>query len=162
MRWASAFIVAFLVLQGFNTISLYKRFKYLGLDMQTYRTLKHFFAPPYWYPFLDYPMYSRTRKAGESIPRYEVSAYLEGGSRVPLSHEDFGTNYWVFQKGFVRRIRNGTKEELFAFLSIYEEREGVVIAALRLDNAPVVVDADGYHEAPRKRIVTRVLRPEAL
>jgi hypothetical protein len=162
MRWVSVFIVAFLVLQGFNTISLHKRLKYLGLDRETRLALKKILAPPNWYPFFDYPMYSKIHKAGDRIKRYEVFALLEDGTEVPLSHEDLGTTYWIFKKRFVSQIRKKARKKLSAFISIYEERNGVVVIALRLDNAPVVVDADGYHEAPRKRVTTVRLRPEPL
>ncbi|HEM46200.1 MAG TPA: hypothetical protein ENO23_04055, partial [Alphaproteobacteria bacterium] len=106
-----------------------------------------FEAPPYMYPFLDYPMYSRTGYEGESVHRYEVYGITADSSVVPVSAEQLGLDFWLYFRGPVQATLDDDAAALRPYARIYEERTGQRLLAFRVTDAPIRIFADSLPES---------------
>lgn len=106
-----------------------------------------FERPPYLYPFLDYPMYTRIVYEGEAVHRYALRGIRSDSSMVAVVHEDLGLDFWLFLRGPVQAALDDDPEGLKPYARLYEERQGERLLAFQLIDAPVLIFADSLPEA---------------
>ena len=104
--------------------------------------------PPFMWPFLDYPMYTRARYAGDALERQVVVGILEDSTESIIAPDDLGVTFWQFQNFLNPAILSGDRALARAYKSIYEERFGGSLLAFRLENHPLTMTDEGLREAP--------------
>lgn len=119
------------------------------LILQTGVTLRAF--PAIW-PFITYPMFSRSHYKGEIKNRYFVFGILEDSTVVQISHEDVNLDIKLFRQNFIQAMLQDRKELIKESLKLYQNQQTQKIVALRLENHPLVLSKDGYHPAPSEII----------
>jgi hypothetical protein len=90
----------------------------------------------YW-PFVNYPMYMKPHYPGEVISRMRLVGITTEGREVPMTVENFRYNFFQFLYGPLRAIQRQDRIALDRHVRWYEKRNGVTLAALRLENHPV-------------------------
>ncbi len=103
---------------------------------------------PQLYPFVDYPMYSRSYTEGECINRYRVVAKFDDGSSRQITHEDFGLTFWIFERGLVAALRNKDHNRVAKFVRFFNSRHDYRITDLHLENHGLRVFTQGTEPAP--------------
>lgn len=99
---------------------------------------------PFLWPFLDYPMYTRPHYEGEGIPRYRVIGVTDEDREVEITPETLGTDYWIYRNAFLFSFRyRGERDELEPGVQLYEDRHGVSLVEVRLENRPLVLTREG-------------------
>ena len=114
----------------------------------------------YYWPFLDYPMYKGAHYAGEEFDRHKIIGVWLDGREAEIVPEDFGLNFWKFEKGPVRVLEAGDRRALEPFLAAYARRHEVRPAALRLENHPWVLGPRGVERAAARTLATLTLASE--
>lgn len=151
---ASVVIAGVLLLQGVQTLAPHKRLKYLPIDEATNRAVRAWVQPPAWYPFFDYPMYSRPHYPGEGVPQYRLLGRTAGGDEVVIDAESLRTTVFALHSHLINPLRNGDLGATRPFVAQYERMHGVELVELRLENAPVVIGREGVRQAePRTETV---------
>lgn len=108
----------------------------------------------YYWPFLDYPMYSRPHARREPFDRYVLFARLEDGTEVEIVPADLSLTFWKFEKGPVRAILRDDPAQLVVYVRSYEARFGRRLTAVRLENHPRVLGEAGLTDAPVQVVKT--------
>lgn len=133
MTAASVVILTALTLQGLASFSI------------TFGPIEN---PPFMWPFLDYPMYTRARYAGDAIERQVVVGILEDSSEVVIAPGDLSVTFWQFQNFLNPAIVRGDRARASAYKRIYEERFDGSLVAFRLEDHPLIVTEEGLEEGP--------------
>jgi hypothetical protein len=89
------------------------------------------------WPIVDYPMYSEPHFEGDEIPRMAVVGIRDNGDEIDIHPEDIGGSYWDFQV-FVRAVRGADEDVIRDMVRVYETRHNVHLAALRVENRPLL------------------------
>jgi hypothetical protein len=110
------------------------------------------------WPFLDYPMYSWPHYDGDTISRFAVVGIQADGEELQIRPEDLGIGYWHFQI-FVRAIRGADHATVRGMAQLYETRQNVRLARLRVENRPLVFSNSNLMQAPIETIVEYPLDP---
>lgn len=114
---------------------------------QALASLRRIHPHRYW-PFLYYPMYSRAHYFGDTVPNYRFVGISPAGQEIPISLRDLALTRYQFRYGVARNIRRGDQERLLPYLSAWEKRFGVNLAAVKLVNEPVGLGEKGTFRAP--------------
>jgi len=99
--------------------------------------------PPFMWPFLDYPMYSRPWYAGDPIERRVVIGILGDSSEVLIEPEDMGVTFWQFNNFLNPAIVRGNPAQADPYRSVYEARSGQRLLGFRLEDHPLIITHDG-------------------
>jgi hypothetical protein len=114
-------------------------------------------CPPAFYPFLDYPLYNQAHYSGEKINQFKVIGILVDNREVPILPEDMGLRFWLFQR-FIDAVNQEKREQIAAYVEMYQSRHDRQITALRLENHPLILSGKGVlQDTP---IVWKVYRLE--
>jgi len=113
----------------------------------------------YYWPILDYPMYKGAHYPGEEFTRYVIVGLWPDGREAEMTPEDFGLNFWKFEKGPVRALRAEDRKALAPFLAHYERRRGLRPTALRLENHPWVLGPQGLERVAPRALAELHLEP---
>lgn len=120
--------------------------------------LQEIACEPETWPFMNYPMYSEVHEEGAAVPRYQLTGVLADGREVPLTQEDFGLTFFQFQP-----VLNAVLAEdygyLESFIADYAARHETALVALRLHNAPILVQRDGLEERESELVVELDVQP---
>ncbi len=156
-RAAAASILQTLVLSAVVLVLL------IAQAAASFRAVPRLGPWPSWYfwPFLDYPMYSEAHYEGDAIEQYVVFATFDDGTEAPVRREELGLSFWKFRDGLVYALRHGDRRQLDAYLELFRRRHARLPAALRLEDHPVVISRGGILPAPRKVLKTVTLGPGA-
>ena len=137
---ATGIVIVILLLQGSTIV-----FMALGKPMGTW----------YW-PIIDYPMYSAARYEGERINAYyNIDVVLKDGSLIAVTADDVGLNFWKFLYigDGIKRSRKQSAELLIAL-----HPDGENITEIRVYGLPYVLGKDGMYEAEPKLLNSIVLK----
>lgn len=156
VRWlASSVIAGVLLLQGFWVVpaSLRNRvFWKLGG-----RPLIAALKAPISYPFLDYPMYSRSHSAGDPVPQLRLVGVRTDGSEVHLTPESLGMLRWHFAY-LLRAIAQGDTERARACLDAFDFDVAQGLASVRLEDQPILWGDGPARLGERSTVATLALR----
>jgi hypothetical protein len=135
----SSVIAGVLLLQAFWVIPEHLRRRVL--QKVGGRALVETFRAPVTYPFLDYPMYRRSRAPGEPIEQLRLFALRRDGSEEELHPEGLGMTFWHF--GYMlRAVLRADVASVRDCLETLDPGASRGIAALRIENEPILW-ADG-------------------
>jgi hypothetical protein len=104
------------------------------------------------WPIIDYPMYNEPHFVGDKIPRMAVVGVLENAQEIDIGPEDIGGGYWYYQV-FAKAMRRGDEDVIWDMARAYEARHNIRLAALRVENRPLVWNSTKVAAAP-----TEILR----
>ncbi|MEO1395424.1 MAG: hypothetical protein AAFV90_21180 [Cyanobacteria bacterium J06634_5] len=107
---------------------------------------------PNLYPFLNYGMYSRTKKEGVAVAQYHLMAVFADGSEKRLMPEDLGTTDYWFHGMILRSLAGKDDSKIGPFIQAYEAAGNPSFVTLRLDNNPLVVTREGIDEPPTEMV----------
>jgi hypothetical protein len=152
----SLVILGTLGLQGSQTF----RFDLVAKRLGVPESLRWRLAVPYLFPFLDYPMYSLAHYEGETVPRYRIYGITADGTELAIDHRALDIKYFLYRKSFLWPVqRQEATPELLALVDVFERRSGATLKALRLENSPVSVTAEGLRDEPAETLLTFALPP---
>jgi hypothetical protein len=89
------------------------------------------------WPIVDYPMYRIPHFEGDKIPRLAVVGIRDNTEEIDIRPEDIGGGYWHFQV-FVRAVASPDEDVIRDMVRMYETRHNVRLAALRVENRPLL------------------------
>ena len=98
---------------------------------------------PFLWPFLDYPMYSVTHEAGDTIQRPRVYGLFDDSTRVHVEPSDLGLEFWLFRRGLIFSLVEGDTSRVRLYARRYARRHGRSLDGFRLSHRPVVVRETG-------------------
>jgi len=125
---------------------------FLGLHLAAGFSGNWRFGSYYW-PFLSYPLYHTPHYEGERIKtRTPIIGTWEDGTAVPITRQDLGLNHFRFEWGFVGAVHSEDREKLKVYWDMYRKRKGKRLAALRLENFPMIVTREGMKPAPQETL----------
>jgi hypothetical protein len=110
------------------------------------------------WPIVDYPMYSAPHYEGDKIPRMAVVAIRHNAEEIDIRAEDIPGGYWHFQI-FARAVIDADEEVVRDIVRMYETRHNVRLAALRVENRPLLWKSAQVESAPIKILRTYPLSP---
>jgi len=99
------------------------------------------------WPIIDYPMYSGPHFEGDEIPRMAVVGIRDNADEVDIRPEDIGGGYWHFQI-FAKAVRRADEGIIRDMVRMYEIRHNVRLAALRVENRPLLWENAQVEAAP--------------
>jgi hypothetical protein len=99
------------------------------------------------WPIVDYPMYSNPHFEGDKIPRMAVVGIRDNADEIDIRPEDIGGGYWHFQV-FARAVTRVDEEVIRDIVRTYETRHNVRLAALRVENRPLLWKNTQVEAAP--------------
>jgi hypothetical protein len=105
------------------------------------------------WPIIDYPMYSESHFEGDEIPRMAVVAIRDNAEEIDLRPEDIGGGYWYFQV-FARAVTRAEGAVIRDIARTYEARHNMRLAALRVENRPLLWRSTQVERAPTKILRT--------
>lgn len=122
----------------------------------------HWFGPVFgqrrrhgfFWPFLDYPMYSRPHYQGEPLPRYRLFGAFADGSEAEVTSGDLGLNFWKFEQGPVQAILRDEPDRLNRYVEAYRKKFNRQLVRLRLENHARRLSPQGIVTAPPEVIKT--------
>jgi hypothetical protein len=86
---------------------------------------------------MDYPMYSDPHFEGDEIARMAVVGVRDNGEEIDIRPEDIGGGYWYFQV-FARAVTRADDAVIRDTVRTYEDRHSTRLAALRVENRPLL------------------------
>jgi hypothetical protein len=89
------------------------------------------------WPIVDYPMYSAPHYEGDKIPRMAVVGIRDNAEEVDIQPQEIPGGYWHFQI-FARAITRADREVIQDMVRAYEARHNMRLAALRVENRPLM------------------------
>jgi hypothetical protein len=89
------------------------------------------------WPIVDYPMYSAPHFQGDEIPRLAVVGICDNTEEIDIRPEEIGGGYWHFQI-FARAITRADGAVVRDTVQAYEARHNIRLAALRVENRPLL------------------------
>lgn len=102
---------------------------------------------PYLWPFIDYPMYSQPRYAGDELPRHSAFGITEHGERVRITPEILDTDYWIYRDAFVFPfVHTPLRDDLAPGVELFESRRGVGLVEVTLEDHPLILTREGWIE----------------
>ena len=104
--------------------------------------------PTRYWPFLSYPMYNTAHHAGDTIPDYRLVAVFSDGREAPILEEDLHLDFWQFRSGPVEAALQGRRGDLQRDLAGWERARGGRVAAIRVENHPVILRENGVAPGP--------------
>ena len=105
----------------------------------------------YW-PFLDYPMYSKTHFEGEAVKvRDQIAVILSDGTEHDVELDDVDLNFWFFQVLAIRLVSNDPRG---ANQLVERHPRGDEIREIVVYQYPVSVTKDGPAVHPRAKLKT--------
>ena len=132
----SIFVVLVLMLQGYVMVMMG-----VGKEIGEW----------YW-PFIDYPMYSGSHYEGEYINAYYiVKAVMRDGRVVEVTEKDLGLNFFKFIY-IADGIKKSNKDDAHQLIRLHPEGEN--IAAVRVYTAPYILTRTGRQQAEPKLLNT--------
>jgi hypothetical protein len=99
------------------------------------------------WPIVDYPMYNAPHFEGDEIPRMAVVGIRDNADEVDIRPEDIGGGYWHFQI-FAKAVRRADEGIIRDMVRMYEIRHNVRLAALRVENRPLLWESAQVEAAP--------------
>jgi hypothetical protein len=105
------------------------------------------------WPIVDYPMYSDPHFEGDEIPRMAVVAIRDNTEELDIRPEDIGGGYWYFQV-FARAVTRADDAIIRDTVAAYEARHNMRLAALRVENRPLLWKSVQVKAAPIKVLRT--------
>ena len=114
---------------------------------------------PFFWPFMDYPMYSVPHYVDDRINQYQVIGTLDDLNEVEIDYEDLNLDL-PFKMGiFYRAILENNEKNLAIYVDAYQHKYGKRLIGLRLENQPLVFLGNGVEPAPKK-VVADVSLPQ--
>jgi hypothetical protein len=110
------------------------------------------------WPIVDYPMYSEPHFEGDEIPRMAVVGIRDNGDEIDIRPEDIGGGYWHFQV-FVKAAMGADEDVIRDMVRVYETRHDVHLAALRVENRPLLWKNAQVETAPIEILRNYALNP---
>ena len=104
------------------------------------------------WPIIDYPMYSGPHFEGDQISRLAVVGIRDNAEEIDILPEDIGGGYCHF-KIFATAVKHADKEVIQDVVRMYEARRNVRLAAIRVENRPLLWKSKQVEAVP-----TEVLR----
>lgn len=101
------------------------------------------------WPILDYPMYSMAHFEGDLIPQRAMVGTCDNGKEVAIQQEDLGGGYWHFQV-LAKAVERADQKVIRDIVRIYESRHNLRLAALRVEDRPLMWRNDRLEPAPTK------------
>jgi hypothetical protein len=101
-------------------------------------------------------MYNEPHFVGDEIPRMAVVAIRDNAEETDIQPEDIGGGYWFFQV-FAKAARRGDESVIRDMVKGYEARHSIHLAALRVENRPLL-----WKNAQVKAAPIKVLRTYSL
>ena len=99
------------------------------------------------WPMVDYPMYSMPHFEGDKIPHMAIVGIRGNGEEINILPEDVGGGYWHFQI-FARALIRGDEDVIQDMVRMYEAHHNVRLAALRVENRPLLWKSAQVKAAP--------------
>jgi NADH:ubiquinone oxidoreductase subunit D len=92
-------------------------------------------------------MYSAPHFEGDEIARMAVVGIRDSGEEIDIRPEDIGGGYWYFQV-FARAVARTDDAVIRDMVRMYEIRHNVQLAALRVENRPLLWKGAQVEAAP--------------
>lgn len=99
-------------------------------------------ASYFYWPFIDYTMYSKAHYPGDSINRYVLFGILKDSREVSISSFDLGLTFYQFINGLVPAMIKGETAKIQLYVQLYERNHGKSLVGLRLENHPIVLSRE--------------------
>jgi len=97
-------------------------------------------------------MYDKPHFLGDEIPRMAVVGIRENAEEIDIRPEDIGGGYWHYQV-FAKAVARPDKSVIQDIVRSYEARHHVRLAALRVENRPLLWNSTQVAAGP-----TEILR----
>jgi hypothetical protein len=104
------------------------------------------------WPIIDYPMYNEPHFVGDEIPRMMVVGIRDNAQEIDIRPEDIGGGYWHYQV-FARAVTRPDEDVIRDVVRAYESRHNIRLAALRVENRPLLWSSTRVAAGP-----TQILR----
>lgn len=104
--------------------------------------------PPFLWPFMDYPMYSRPHYEGDTVPRERMYGVLGDSTEVRIQPSDLGLKYWWFRRGLIFSVVGEDTSDVRGYARLYAPREGRSLTTFRLYHRPLVLRRWGAEPSP--------------
>jgi hypothetical protein len=102
---------------------------------------------------VDYPLYIDPHFEGDEVPRMAVVGIRDNGEEIDVRPEDIGGGYWYFQV-FARAVTRADDAVIRDTVRAYEGRHNIRLAALRVENRPLLWKSAKVEAAPIKILRT--------
>ncbi|WP_454063037.1 hypothetical protein [Candidatus Nitrospira salsa] len=107
-------------------------------------------VPFYYWPFLDYPMYSKTRAENELVnENLELVGVTSDGQERRITRQELGLSFFKFNDWLIPRLRdNQSDPSIQPYVEILRVIDHGAFQAIRIQAAPVRISRTGISDVP--------------
>ncbi|GJL64708.1 MAG: hypothetical protein NPIRA04_33620 [Nitrospirales bacterium] len=107
-------------------------------------------VPFYYWPFLDYPMYSKTRVENELVnENLELVGIVPDGRERRITRQELGLSFFKFNDWLIPRLRDNQNDpSIQVYVEILRAIDHGAFQSIRIQAAPVRISRAGISEAP--------------